>query len=93
MKLVGLTESGNYLLEVTPEEFNPPSVFETSSENLGAQVKLWRAQRSLSQGSLAKLAGLSRNRIVAIESGHANVTLKSLRKICAALRDFDRSAP
>ena len=49
------------------------------------RLKVARAERGLSQGDLAKLVGVSRQTINAIEKGEYNPTIKLCLKICWAL--------
>ena len=51
----------------------------------GQAVKIWRGQRELSQAQLARLAGLSRPNLSAIERGRRDVTLGTLRALAVAL--------
>ena len=49
------------------------------------RLKVARAERSLSQGDLAKLVGVSRQTINAIEKGDYNPTIKLCAAICRRL--------
>ena len=49
------------------------------------KLKAARAGRDLSQDDLAKLVGVSRQTINAIEKGEYNPTIKLCRAICRAL--------
>ena len=49
------------------------------------RLKVARAERSLSQGELAKLVGVSRQTINAIEKGDYNPTIKLCAAICRRL--------
>ena len=49
------------------------------------RLKVARAERSLSQGELAKLVGVSRQTISSIETGQFNPTAKLALVICVAL--------
>ena len=49
------------------------------------RLKVARAERGLSQGDLAKLVGVSRQTINAIEKGEYNPTINLCRSICRAL--------
>ena len=49
------------------------------------RLKVARAERGLSQGDLAKLVGVSRQTINAIEKGEYNPTINLCRSICRVL--------
>lgn len=49
------------------------------------RLKVARAERSLSQGDLAKLVGVSRQTISSIETGQFNPTAKLALVLCVAL--------
>ena len=49
------------------------------------RLKVARAERSLSQGELAKLVGVSRQTISSIETGQFNPTAKLALVLCIAL--------
>ena len=49
------------------------------------RLKVARAERGLSQGDLAKLVGVSRQTINAIEKGEYNPTINLCRTICRVL--------
>ena len=49
------------------------------------RLKVARAERGLSQGDLAKLVGVSRQTINAIEKGEYNPTINLCRSICKVL--------
>ena len=49
------------------------------------RLKVARAERSLSQGELARLVGVSRQTINAIEKGDYNPTIKLCAAICRRL--------
>lgn len=49
------------------------------------RLKVARAERSLSQGELAALVGVSRQTISAIETGQFNPTAKLALVLCIAL--------
>ena len=49
------------------------------------RLKVARAERGLSQGDLAKLVGVSRQTINAIEKGEYNPTINLCRSICKIL--------
>lgn len=51
----------------------------------GQAVRIWRAHRALSQAQLARMAGLSRPNLSAIERGRREVTLGTLRALAVAL--------
>ena len=51
----------------------------------GQSVWLWRLDRGLTQGELARLSRISRPNLSAIERGQREVTLKTLRALAVAL--------
>lgn len=51
----------------------------------GAKVRDIRESRLLSQGSLAELAGISREHLCRIENGYSNVSVQTVDKICRVL--------
>ncbi len=57
-----------------------------SGNLLGKNVRLLRAQRSLSQEELAELSGLHRTYISGIERGVRNPTLSIILQIAKALK-------
>jgi DNA-binding XRE family transcriptional regulator len=48
-------------------------------------VKIWRTYRSLTQERLAKASKVSRPMIAAIETGHKQGSISTLKKLAAAL--------
>jgi len=48
---------------------------------IGFQIKVLRERHSLSQESLASLAGISRTHLAQIEVGNVSPTVRTLRKI------------
>jgi predicted transcriptional regulator len=50
------------------------------------QIRWRRAELELTQGQLAKLAGVSQQQIAKLEDPDGNPTLASLEKIAAALK-------
>lgn len=56
------------------------------SRNLSYNVQLLRKSRGLSQGSLAKLAGVPRSTITYLESGVGNPSLINLVRVAGALQ-------
>ena len=60
---------------------------------MGEKIKMLRKEKDMTQDKLAELSGLSRQTVIAIESGKAeNVTTGTLEAIATALgvsvRDF-----
>jgi DNA-binding XRE family transcriptional regulator len=56
-------------------------------------VKIWRGHRGLTQEALAKASKVSRPMIAAIESGHKEGGIATLKKLAVALRvDLDSLA-
>lgn len=49
-------------------------------------LKIWREYRNLTQAGLAKASGVSRPMIAAIETGHKQGGITTLRKLAAALK-------
>ena len=49
-------------------------------------VKIWRDRRALTQEALAKVSGVSRAMIAAIESGHKTGGIATLKKLAAGLK-------
>ena len=54
--------------------------------NIGSSIKKIRKARSLSQGDLSDLSGISRTGLSKIENGDAVPTQKNLKKISDALK-------
>jgi DNA-binding XRE family transcriptional regulator len=56
-------------------------------------VKVWREHRGMTQENLAKVSGVSRSMIAAIEAGHKRGGIATLKKLAEALRvDLDHLA-
>lgn len=53
---------------------------------MGTAVRLWRAERRLTQEQLARAAGISRPNLSDLERGKRELSLKSLRLLASALR-------
>jgi DNA-binding XRE family transcriptional regulator len=49
-------------------------------------VKIWREYRGLTQDGLSKASGVSRSMIAAIEAGHKQGAIATLKKLAAALK-------
>ena len=49
-------------------------------------VRIWRGHRGLTQEGLAKVAGVSRAMIAAIEAGHKTGGITTLKKLAVALK-------
>lgn len=58
----------------------------TSSADIGTKIKSLRIQRGLSLGELARLAGVGKATLSALESGSGNPRLETLDSISVALR-------
>ncbi len=58
----------------------------TIEKYFGEAVRRYRGKRSLSQGELAKRAGLQRTYLSDIERGKRNVSLQTAAKVAKALR-------
>lgn len=71
MRVVGQTEAGNILIELSLGEVVTFVDFPPSAEALGEALRGYRKKNSLSQQAFAKMAGLSRNYISQIERGLA----------------------
>lgn len=54
---------------------------------LGETIRTIRKRSKMSQGALAKKAGVSRNTVSLLERNNLNVTIGTVSAICAAL-DF-----
>ena len=54
--------------------------------SVGRSVYLWRKERCLTQDKLAHLTGVSRPNISAIEQGHRDITVSTLRCLADALK-------
>ncbi len=52
--------------------------------NIGPSLTAWRLSRGLNQDTAAKLAGLPRPNLSAIERGHRDITLSTLEKLAIA---------
>jgi DNA-binding XRE family transcriptional regulator len=79
-------------LERQDDELIPLDVTE---RRIGGEspVKIWREYRRTTQAGLAKASGVSRAMIAAIEAGHKNGGIATLKKLAAALRvDLDHLA-
>jgi DNA-binding XRE family transcriptional regulator len=56
-------------------------------------IKIWREHRGLTQEGLGKASKVSRGMIAAIESGHKNGSIATLKRLAAALAvDLDNLA-
>lgn len=58
---------------------------------IGKSIRLMRKKRNLNQEALAFKIGMDARSIVSIENGDRNPTIKTIYKICKALR-VDSSA-
>ncbi len=79
-------------LERQEEELIP---LEITERRIGGEspLKIWREHRGTTQEELAKASGVSRAMIAAIEAGHKNGGIATLKKLAAALRvDLDHLA-
>lgn len=56
----------------------------SSADNLAEWVRSGRESMGLPQAELARVLGISVVQISKIENGHAQTTLATLRKMCAA---------
>ena len=57
-----------------------------NNQNIGKNIKKYRSERKISQDRLSKLADLSLNTVVNVESGeNPNPTIETLTKIAKAL--------
>jgi DNA-binding XRE family transcriptional regulator len=59
--------------------------FEVSAGNIGEQVRKYRKANRYTQQQMADRAGISRNRLSAIEGGEANITADTLYKLQGAM--------
>lgn len=58
----------------------------TLYKEIGKKIRASRAARRLTQEDLAEMIGMDARSIVAIETGDRNPTLKTLYKLCRALK-------
>lgn len=56
------------------------------AENLAQNIVSLRQKRSLTQGALAKVAGVPRSTVTHLESGSGNPSLSNLMKVASALQ-------
>jgi transcriptional regulator with XRE-family HTH domain len=55
-------------------------------EKIAMRIKALRAKRQLTQGALAKRAGISHGYLARLETGRQDPTITTLEKIAKALR-------
>lgn len=55
------------------------------AQHVGERIRLYRRQRELSQGDLARLLGVDKVSAWRWETGRATPSLRRLQAICAAL--------
>jgi DNA-binding XRE family transcriptional regulator len=72
-------------IEGGEEELIPLEIVERRLEGESA-VKIWREYRGLTQASLAKVSKVSRPMIAAMEAGHKNGGIATLKKLAVALK-------
>jgi DNA-binding XRE family transcriptional regulator len=58
----------------------------TIFSDVGRKIKTTRAVRKITQEDLAELIDMDVRSVIAIESGDRNPTLKTIYKICKALK-------
>lgn len=54
-------------------------------QKLGQSFKAMRTQRGLTQEALARLAGLTRLKVIAIEAGRSSISIESHTRLARAL--------
>ena len=54
-------------------------------QKLGRAFKAMRANRGLTQEALARLAGVTRRKVIAIEAGRSSVSIESHARLAGAL--------
>ena len=61
--------------------------FELVERRVGGEnpIKIWREYRDITQEKLAKISGVSRTMIAAIESGHKKRSITTIKKLAVAL--------
>jgi DNA-binding XRE family transcriptional regulator len=82
---VGITSSGNILVEMTPEAWESLCSREAqSSIDFGAAIREYRLRHKVSQSEFAKMVGHSRNWISMLERDrNVKLSYQSFRKILA----------
>ena len=86
MKKIGMTSSGNIIVEMTPEEWakRNKDLALSLKKDLPALVAQYRQDNNLSQKAFARKLGISRNTIILLEQGKA-VTYATAQKLLAAI--------
>ena len=69
MKKIGITSSGNVIVEMTPREWITANKELSSVHNVASLVKDYRQQKNVTQKTLARELGISRNTVSAVEQG------------------------
>jgi len=83
MHKVGMTSTDNVLVEMTQGEY--ASLCNIRWQSLGARMREYRKENSLSQEAFAKMVGLSRCHLSQIEGGKANFTKATYLSIVAVI--------
>jgi len=84
MKRIGITSSGNIIVEMTPREWLRTTKGVSSMEDLASLTKRYRQENNVSQTTLARKVGLSRNTIYAVEQGKLP-TITTVERILSAI--------
>jgi len=84
MKRIGTTSSGNIIVEMTPREWVRTAKGVSSLEDLASLTKKYRQENNVSQTTLARKVGLSRNTIYAVEQGKL-ATITTVERILSAI--------
>ena len=80
------TAEGTDAMQEGPESKSAPAMSaEFLLATVGARVREARKRANLSQTDLAKLIGTGQSYVFQIEAGEANVTLKTLARVAAAV--------
>lgn len=89
MRRIGTTSNGNYIIEVTPDEWKRYlSRSNVLVLSITLELKGYRKKTGLTQQQLANKAGISRNYISQIERGQAtNISLDVYQRLLEIITD------
>jgi len=100
MKKIGTTSSGNIIVEMTPREWVKTNKKLSAMENLPSLIKQYRQEKNVSQKTLARELGISRNTVSAVEQGQqvSSYTIERILSLIAGeskpeVRDLKENVP
>ena len=86
MQMIGKSESGNVVVEMSQLEWRRVAVTSFKPEDLGKEIVIYRKTERMNQKKFADRVGISRTRLSEIERGvHPQMSMRTYQRIIEAI--------